>query len=165
MKEQFTARGFMVAETRPLKLHATVMNTIYAKPKRGRGRPKSAKIKDGLKHVEQKISPHHHEQSSSNAQHNEDDGASTAGSLDGDQNQVPPTTGEGHGPDGKSWLRFDATRLINEYKGFVWARDVRVDRVCICEMGAKKIWSGGREGEGEVLDEQYTVVAERGMFE
>jgi activating signal cointegrator complex subunit 1 len=31
-------------------------------------------------------------------------------------------------------------------------------------MGAKKIWSGGIEGEGEVVDEQYEVVCEKEIF-
>jgi activating signal cointegrator complex subunit 1 len=37
--------------------------------------------------------------------------------------------------------------------------------VQICKMGAKKSWSGGAEGVGEVVDEEYEVVAEKGIFE
>jgi len=163
LREQFAEKGFLVEDTRPLRLHATIVNTIYAKPKRGRGRPKSAKLKDGLKHIEHKVSPHH--QDSEDGLHNED-GASTAGSVDGDTTAPPDaSTGEGHGPDGKSWMRFDARNLIEKYKGFVWAEDVRVDRVYICKMGAKKIWSGTHEGDGEVLDEQYEVVAAKAIFD
>jgi activating signal cointegrator complex subunit 1 len=61
-------------------------------------------------------------------------------------------------------MRFDARSLIEKYKGFIWAEGVRVDRVCICKMGVKKIWSGGIEGEGEVVDEQYEVVCEKEIF-
>ncbi|KAI2787667.1 hypothetical protein POX_f08042 [Penicillium oxalicum] len=46
---------------------------------------------------------------------------------------------------------------------FVWARNVPIGSVCICEMGAKKLESGGA-GEGGLnarLGEQYIVVAER----
>lgn len=177
LREQFTEKGFLVADTRPLRLHATIMNTIYAKPKRGRGRPKSAKLKDGLKHVEHKVLPHHQNGGEANT-NGEDDGASTVGSLDGDttapphpstaeegSGPAPPTPGEGHGPDGKSWMRFDARNLIEKYKGFVWADKVRVDRVYICKMGAKKVWSGGCDGEGELLDERYEVIAQKGIFE
>ncbi|USP81010.1 hypothetical protein yc1106_08284 [Curvularia clavata] len=177
LREQFTEKGFMVPDTRPLKLHATIMNTIYAKPKASRGRSKTAKLKHGLKYVEHRISPHHKSDDEAHGD-GENDEASTAGSVDGDasglgesstakgtQNQAPPGRGEGHGPDAKSWMQFDTINLIEEYKDFVWARDVRVDRVCICEMGAKKIWSGTHEGEGEVLDEQYKVVAAKGIFE
>ena len=180
LREQFTEKGLLVEDTRPLRLHATIMNTIYAKPKKhGRGRPKSQRLKDGLKHMEHKVSPHHHH----NGEHTkntltndvnlEDETASTAGSLDGNEAtasvdastaEAPRPTGEGHGPDGKSWMRFDARSLIEKYKGFIWAEGVRVDRVCICKMGAKKIWSGGIEGEGEVVDEHYEVVCEKEIF-
>jgi activating signal cointegrator complex subunit 1 len=62
-------------------------------------------------------------------------------------------------------MRFDARALIDSYKAFTWAKDVRIDRVQICKMGAKKVWSGGKDGEGEVVDEKYEVVCEKGIFE
>ncbi|CAA9959860.1 AKAP7-NLS domain containing protein [Pyrenophora teres f. maculata] len=173
LREQFAEKGFLVEDTRPLRLHATIMNTIYAKPKRGRGaRTKSARLRDGLKYVEHKVSPHHHD--GEDGVHNED-GTSTAGSVDGETTAPPdPSTaeegndgaaGEGHGPDGKSWMRFDARNMIDNYKDFVWAENVRVDKVYICKMGATKIWSGTHEGDGEVLDEQYEVVASKAIFD
>ncbi|KAG9185684.1 hypothetical protein G6011_07015 [Alternaria panax] len=180
LREQFMEKGFVEKDDRPLRLHATITNTIYAKPKKyGRGRSKHSKLKDGLKHMEHKVSPHHHTNrddtltSHIDNDNPEDETTSAAGSLDGDNITAPPDlsttesprpTGEGHGPDGKSWMRFDARNLIEKYKGFVWAEDVRVDRVCICKMGAKKIWSGGVEGEGEVVDERYEVVCEKDIF-
>ena len=179
LREQFAEKGFLVEDTRPLRLHATIMNTIYAKPKHARGRPKSARLKQGLKRMEHKVSPHHDNHDHEDDVHEEQD-ASTAGSVDGDTTAPPdPSTaedgshngtatrspGEGHGPDGKSWMRFDARNLIDKYKGFVWADGVRVDRVYICKMGAKKIWSGSHEGDGEVLDEQYEVVAAKAIFD
>ncbi|KAF1944266.1 hypothetical protein EJ02DRAFT_104961 [Clathrospora elynae] len=172
LREQFTAKRFLVEDTRPLKLHATVINTIYAKSKGGRGRTKSNKLKDGLKHIEQKMSPHHHGDSQA---HDTDDGVPIAGSVEDDTTAPPdPSTAEsranagrseGHGPDAESWMRFDARSLIEKYKGYVWAQDVRVDRVYMCKMGAQKMWSGSRKGEGEVVDEQYEVVAEKRIFE
>lgn len=164
LKDHFTRQGSLVPDTRPLKLHATILNTIYAKPKKGRGRPSG--IKETLKHIEHEVSPHHHD----DAQLEEDgDDASKAGSLDGkangDSKNKDAADNNCHGPDAKSWMRFDARTLIDEYKGYTWAKDVRIDRVQICKMGAKKIWSGGKEGEGEVLDERYGVVYEKGIFE
>jgi activating signal cointegrator complex subunit 1 len=38
LKEHFVKSGLIMPENRPLKLHATIVNTIYAK-ERGRGRP------------------------------------------------------------------------------------------------------------------------------
>jgi activating signal cointegrator complex subunit 1 len=57
-------------------------------------------------------------------------------------------------------MRFDASRLIERYRDFVWAQDVRVDKVQICKMGAKKIWSGE-----EVVDERYEVVYSKAIFD
>jgi activating signal cointegrator complex subunit 1 len=161
LRTDFTQRGFMVEDTRPLKLHATIINTIYAKPSGPRGRKKS--IKDTLKHIEHKVSPHHH-----NSKHDDHiDNASAAGS--GGENDAingsSTARSEGHGPDAQSWMRFDAQDLIDKYKDFTWAEDVRIDRVQICKMGAKKIWSGGTEGKGEVLDEKYEVVFEKSIFD
>jgi activating signal cointegrator complex subunit 1 len=62
-------------------------------------------------------------------------------------------------------MRFDARGLIESYKDFMWAEDLRIDCVQICKMGAKKIWSGGREGEGDVVDERYEVVFEKSIFD
>ncbi|KAJ5129367.1 uncharacterized protein N7515_005406 [Penicillium bovifimosum] len=49
---------------------------------------------------------------------------------------------------------------------FIWAREIPLDTVCICEMGAKKLHPGvnDRFGLNERLDEQYTVVAERSLL-
>jgi activating signal cointegrator complex subunit 1 len=160
LRTEFMQKGFMIEDTRPLKLHATIINTIYAKSAAQRGRRKS--VMDTLKHIEHKVSPHHHKPKPAN----HDDQVSTAGS--GEENDAAKESSarnEGHGPDAKSWMRFDARELIESYKSFVWAEDVRIDRVQICKMGAKKMWSGGAEGEGEVLDEKYEVVFEKSIFD
>jgi activating signal cointegrator complex subunit 1 len=145
LRKEFIDNGFMIEDSRPLKLHATIINTIYTKTSAHRGR--KSHVKETLKHIEHKISPHHRDGSAADS--GEDD----------------PSRSEGHGPDAKSWMRFDARALIDKYKDFTWAEDVRIDRVQICKMGAKKIWSGENEGEGEVVDEQYEVVFEKGIFE
>lgn len=62
-------------------------------------------------------------------------------------------------------LRFDARPLMDLYQDFVWATDITIDKVCICKMGAKKVWSSGVEGVGEVVDEVYEVVAEKAIME
>jgi activating signal cointegrator complex subunit 1 len=148
LKKEFTERGFMVEDTRPLKLHATIINTIYAKSSARRGRKST--VKETLKHIEHKVSPHHHA----------DDNASVDGASEEDGPNDTNTRSEGHGPDAKSWMRFDASSLIERYKDFTWAQDVRIDRVQICKMGAKKIWSGE-----EVVDERYEVVYSKAIFD
>jgi activating signal cointegrator complex subunit 1 len=92
----FKREGILVPDDRELRLHATIINTVYAKGKKS----------------------------------------------------------QGHGPNANAPLKIDARALLEKYDGFVWARDVVLDRIAICEMGAKKV-----VGEGEVLDEEYTEVA------
>jgi activating signal cointegrator complex subunit 1 len=151
LRERFIEKGLLIEDTRPLKLHATIINTVYAKPggRRGtnakpKGTPETVSHQDGKKGDE----------------HN--DNASTANSTeDGHSNEVKKN--EGHGPEAQGWMRFDARSLIDEYKDFSWARDVKIDRVQICKMGAEKIWSSGVEGEGEVVDERYEVICEKSI--
>ncbi|KAF2708528.1 hypothetical protein K504DRAFT_435087 [Pleomassaria siparia CBS 279.74] len=103
LRSHFASSGFIVDDSRPLKLHATIINTIYAKP---RGR-RSAQDRS-----------------------------------------------QGHGPNAKSLLKLDARELVDRYEDHVWAEHVRVDRVQICNMGAKKIV----DEVGEVIGEEYEEV-------
>jgi activating signal cointegrator complex subunit 1 len=92
----FKKEDILVPDDRKLKLHATLINTIYAKGRKS----------------------------------------------------------QGHGPNAKAPLKIDARALLERYQDFVWARDVVLDRIAICEMGAKKLVENG-----EVVGEQYTEVA------
>ncbi|KAH6621372.1 hypothetical protein B0J18DRAFT_432297 [Chaetomium sp. MPI-SDFR-AT-0129] len=60
------------------------------------------------------------------------------------------------GGGGKKWERlvFDATGIIDRYEDQVWMEDVPVEKVAICQMGAKKVVVDGEE------DEAYEVTAE-----
>ncbi|KAH6618923.1 AKAP7 2'5' RNA ligase-like domain-containing protein [Boeremia exigua] len=125
VKGGFEEGGWVVRDGRAVRLHVTLVNTVYAKGRRGRG------------------------------------GAGKDGEI-GEIGEI----GEGEGADGgkarrrdsKSWMRFDATGLIEAYKDFAWADDVLIDRVQICKMGARKILN---EETGEIVDEKYEVVAEK----
>ncbi|CDM35402.1 hypothetical protein DTO013E5_7901 [Penicillium roqueforti] len=48
---------------------------------------------------------------------------------------------------------------------FIWAKEIPLDTICICEMGARKLHPGVNDGDGlnERLGEKYTVVAERNL--
>jgi len=95
LRKEFVEAGFLVPEERPLLLHATVVNMVYAKE---RGRKKGK----------------------------------------------PPVKGDGGAGRGKG--KIDARGLREEWEGYVWAEGVRVERVAVCEMGARVV--EGREGEG-----------------
>ena len=61
---------------------------------------------------------------------------------------------QGHGPNANAPLKIDARALLHKYENFVWAEDLILDRIAICEMGAKK-----QMENGEVVGEEYTEVA------
>ena len=135
LQEIFRAGGVLLPDGRELKLHATIVNTIYAKgrkrpaPNRGGGigssdsHPPSGKEQEGHAKVE-----------------------------DGDRSQ-------GHGPRANAPLKLDARALLEDYKDFVWAENVVLDRIAICEMGAKKRF----DADGRVVGEEYTEVASVGL--
>ncbi|KAI1659239.1 kinase A anchor protein [Daldinia decipiens] len=91
LRSTFQEAGLMTEENRPLLLHATIMNTIYAK---GRNR------KGGKRHEK---------------------------------------------------LTIDARDILDRYDDYVWMKDVPVEKIAICKMGAKKQEDG---------DEAYEIEAE-----
>jgi activating signal cointegrator complex subunit 1 len=155
LRDKFMQGGFLIEDNRPLLLHATIINTVYAKPKGGWGKQKSGREKglaqkgDGEPDMDELPL---------------DEEGSTAGSSQEDEEAVAaPANGtaldgsDGHGPKAKGQRIFDAAKIVEQYKDVVWAKNVRIDRVQICKMGAKKILGD----DDEVLDEQYEVVAEK----
>lgn len=96
LQDIFKKENILVPDERELKLHATLVNTIYARGKKL----------------------------------------------------------QGHGPNATAPLKIDARPLLEKYEGFVWAKGMVLDRISICEMGAKK-----RIENGEVVSEEYTEVA------
>lgn len=100
LRAAFVERDLMVADERPLLLHATILNTVYAKGSRG-------------------------------------------GSG-------------GHGRN-RARLTFQADELLEKYRTFQFCKDLQIEKMAICKMGAmKKV-----DAEGLVVDEEYEVVAER----
>jgi activating signal cointegrator complex subunit 1 len=122
LQKLFQDEGVLLPDNRELRLHATIVNTIYAKGRKKKASPK----KDGK-----------------------------ASSADPTPQEDEDDRSQGHGPFSNAPLKFDARRLLDEYKDFVWAEGVVLDRIAICEMGAKKQF----DAEGTVVDEEYTEVA------
>ena len=149
VRKSFEDGGWVLKEDRGLKLHATVLNTIYAKPK-ARERSKRIENPTESKAITQQ------DRMEGDGEVAPDDGIN--GEHEQDKRSEREERSAGHGPDAKSWMRFDASPLIEVYKDFVWAEGVRIDRVQICKMGAQKIL---HEGTGEIVDEKYEVVSEK----
>ena len=122
----FKEKGLLVEDNRDLKLHATIVNTIYAK---GRKRPQP--------------------RAASSRAPGASDAAATEGSEARDERASK------HGPTANAPLKIDATQILEKYKDYIWAENVILDRVAICEMGAKKIF----DEQGNVKAEEYTEVA------
>lgn len=95
LKDAFSEAEMLVKDTRPLLLHATIVNTIYVPGIRGKG--------------------------------------------------------SGHGKN-RAKLTLDAREILDDYKEFEWMKDVRVEKVALCRMGAQKTEGGEEEYivEGEV---------------
>jgi len=102
IRRVFLDADVMEDETRPLLLHATVLNTIYVKKAAGEGGA-GAKRKRGRR-------------------------------------------GEK--------LTFDARPIVDRYEDQIWAEGCPVEKIAICQMGAKKVEVDGVE------DQAYEAVAE-----
>jgi activating signal cointegrator complex subunit 1 len=106
LRQIFAEAGFLEPETRPLVLHATIVNTVYAKK--------------GRRHEKRRT-----------------------GSISFDATEIMRTYNEKVGIE-----------TGNAVRGFVWANNILIDRVRICEMGAKLV-------EDEKLGQEYAVCAEK----
>ncbi|KAK3626103.1 hypothetical protein LTR56_020008 [Elasticomyces elasticus] len=126
VQKHFADAELLVPDDRPLKLHATIVNTIYAKGKK----------KPPMRQRDREEAAEQHEAGQGGGEGQED-------------------RSQGHGPRANAPLKLDATALLERYRNFVWAGNVVLDRVAICEMGAKKIL----DCEGQVVNEEYTEVA------
>ncbi|KAL1629846.1 hypothetical protein SLS56_005242 [Neofusicoccum ribis] len=137
LRNLFTERGLMIEDTRPLKLHATVVNTIYAKSggRYGKGKGRS----QGFVGTPNELAARD---------------TATVDALSGGTSVAPLGTSTGHGPNARAPIQVDATALIARYADFVWANEIWVGKVAICKMGAKKVL----DAQGNVESEEYEEV-------
>jgi activating signal cointegrator complex subunit 1 len=92
LRDAFAEADLLVPDTRPLLLHATIVNTIYVPGIKGKG--------------------------------------------------------TGHGKN-RAKLTIDARDILEKYEDFEWVSDVKLNKVAICKMGAKKLEDGNEEYEVE----------------
>ncbi|KAK6431790.1 hypothetical protein LTR95_012040 [Oleoguttula sp. CCFEE 5521] len=127
VQKAFREAGSLLPDDRPLKLHATIVNTIYAKRSVARGQVSSEpKTQVDASGVVRPIRP-------------------VANSGEG----------SGHGPNANAPLKINALEILDRFKHFVWASDLVLEKIAICEMGAKSI----KDAVGLIVDEQYTIIA------
>ncbi|KAL9087860.1 MAG: hypothetical protein Q9165_006422 [Trypethelium subeluteriae] len=167
LRTSFTDAGFLVHDDRPLKLHATIVNTIYAK--KGHPRARRRKAKEPMGSLEQtpqdddndendgtdSMKHESEDELNEGREEGEGDGKSESGiHHEGETNKSASKTDKQEEKH-RFQQRFNATALIEKYKDFVWAEDVHLDRLAICEMGAKTVY----DRNGKVVEEKYTEVA------
>lgn len=149
VQEKFKESDFVVKDDRKLKLHATIVNTIYAKGRKPRPPPKW-KMNKQTTTSGQGVLASEMGQSVEKAAIAGDKAEEQTTAKKPEQGEV-----EGHGPNANAPLKIDATAILERFKDFVWAESFVLDRIAICEMGAKKITND----EGTVVAEEYTEVA------
>lgn len=123
LQKIFKEKELLLPDDRKLKLHATLVNTIYAK-----GKKKPQAKPDGNRNT------------------------TPSQSAPAEQ---PDDRSQGHGPNAKAPLKIDAREVLEKYKDFAWAENFTLDRVAICEMGAKK----KTDPDGNAVGEEYIEVA------
>lgn len=121
IRTAFVDAGLVADKTRDLKLHATMLNSVYAKPGARRDSDGSAAEHDNLET-----------------------------SARGPQSAFKPPKKV----SSKSPVKFDAALLLDHFEDFPWVHDLVLDRLAICEMGAKKVL----DSEGLVVDEEYIEI-------
>lgn len=152
---------------RPLLLHATIVNTIYVrgrqgqnKDAKGNGPPKRltfdarnlisqyrnyySEDNRTIPHPGPSVSPGNTE-SHRRAKSSPIPNKNIIPTKHENHSATPPPPSQGH--------------------PFIWAREIPLDTICICEMGARKLYPGvdDHHGLNERLGEKYTVVAERSL--
>ncbi|GAB7337222.1 hypothetical protein MBLNU457_g2599t1 [Dothideomycetes sp. NU457] len=164
LRDQFMKAGFLIKDQRPLKLHATIVNTIYAKGRKRTRKPREQtngqQRNAEVDEIEGKEPTMNAKTKGSEAEAENDKAQEPtirpADQAVSNEEKVAPDDGStGHGPNANAPLKINAVEILERYKDYVWANDFVLDRVAICEMGAKKILND----KGEVLSEEYKEVA------
>ncbi|KAK5131497.1 hypothetical protein LTR08_000891 [Meristemomyces frigidus] len=144
----FKDATLLVPDDRELKLHATIVNTIYAKSRKRPPRGSAKQQTSEPVRIVPTEQPDIQATSSTATGHNDAQREQSEDGKQGDRSQ-------GHGPNANAPLKIDATAILEKFGTFVWAENVALDRIAICEMGAKKIMNAA----GMVVAEEYIEVA------
>ncbi|KAJ5835963.1 hypothetical protein N7447_001989 [Penicillium robsamsonii] len=153
---------------RPLLLHATIVNTIYvrgrqAQSKDAKGNNSSKRLTFDARNLVSHYCNYYsddkrtilHRAPAGSSADTKNEPCRAKSSPTPDKNTIPSTH------------RSQSAPSLPPSRGypFVWAKEIPLDTICICEMGAKKLYPGvdDRHGLNERLGEKYTVIAERSL--
>lgn len=154
--DPWTAALHRKPKPRPLLLHATIVNTIYV---RGRSNPKP----DGP-------NPKKDKNKSRRLEFDARDILARYRDYYVDEARTIPRTDPATYVESTSAAENEDNRgeIVSTTSSpqypFVWAKDIPIDTVCICEMGARKLSLDAEDAElNERLGEKYTVIAQRNL--
>lgn len=133
---------------RPLLLHATVANTIYAGKRRQRDSGKKDVYKFDATELLIKFGGYIPTPK---------EGAET-----GTQRRTARSYSSEIEEEEKEYQRQQLLEQAKPPSPFVWAHNIPLDRLCLCEMGAKRVPSDASK-EGPALGAEYVVVSERNI--
>jgi activating signal cointegrator complex subunit 1 len=153
--DPYTAALTRKPKPRPLLLHATVVNTIYV-----RGRPNRQPNATSSKREKNKPRRIEFDARDLLARYRDYyvDEARTVPRAE------PTTRAEGSETAEDEVDRGEIISETQEKYPFVWAKDIPIDSVCICEMGAKKLSLDSEDALlNKRLGEMYTVIAQRSL--
>ncbi|CAP98611.1 hypothetical protein E8E15_000427 [Penicillium rubens] len=151
---------------RPLLLHATLVNTIYVNGRRGQNKDANGKYPPKRLTFDARnlISQYRNYYSDDNRTIPHPAHAGSSEDTESDHRH----TGSSPIPDAdilSSEHRSHSAASLPRGYPFVWAKEIPLDTICICEMGAKELYPGVNDDHGlnERLGGEYTVVAERSL--
>ncbi|KAJ5125996.1 hypothetical protein N7526_008173 [Penicillium atrosanguineum] len=154
--DPYTVALNRIPKPRPLLLHATIVNTIYVrggpKPKPDAGRSKKGKNNSRRLEFDARVIlaryQNYYVDEARTVPRVERPARSEV--LEATQNE----DNRGAGPP---------TKLSPQYS-FAWAKEIPIDTVCICEMGARKLPLDSEDADlNKRLGEKYTVIAQRSL--
>ncbi|PGH01806.1 hypothetical protein GX51_04986 [Blastomyces parvus] len=152
--------GGKEGKPRPLLLHATIANTVYLPRRKQRGAKRKETLKFDARPLLMEFGdyvPPTTDASVSDLEPAESQNRNL--SLEAEEAE------EGQRMDGKGEVDVKEKAIQMQKKRkkpFVWAKDIPIDRICICEMGAKPVPDDGAKG-GPLLGESYVSVGERSL--
>jgi activating signal cointegrator complex subunit 1 len=171
---------------RPLLLHATVVNTIYVRGHRRKNGSKNGRYTFDARKILSYFRDYYLDESrtiprSTTLSQGEGQTSSVPSESDNgsgrEENSPPPL--RANEEEGGASQKMQEAKTLSETNSpvlpdrkkqkqrtgkerneqpFIWARNVLLDRLCICEMGAKEVDQGRDNAR---LGAEYTVVAER----
>lgn len=171
--DPYTAALARKRKPRPLLLHATLVNTIYVRGRRkfeaggnGRNGRNGRNSRNGSRRLEfdagEILAKYRNYYADETQTTPRDDILSHSGSS-----TESSSVSEPGGPEGEEVISNPGTSSAasRPQYPFVWARNIPINSVTICEMGAKKLEVGGPGDRGlnARLGEEYTVIAERSL--